>query len=653
MKTRFFRKALSIDGGGSFFNEHHTRIGKFFWREFQAGQPAFNLSESVSVSENSVASIQRTEISLTDVGGILEQGIERHRSGDLPAAEALYRQVLDSVPDHWDAMYLLGTALLQCGRFDECAALLSRVVASRPDVPDAHNNLGVAYQAQGQWEQAAKAFQAALRVNPDYDQALFNLGALMEDRGLFADAEKCFRQAFNQNPNDRQTRVSLGNVLKAQGKWEAAENCYREVPAHGTGYLELYINFAYVLARQEKLDEAASLYREVLDAQPDYYQVHNSLSYVYERQGQLDAAVTSAKRALEIKPDYPEGYNNLGTAQRALHRFEIACSSFKKALELADDFPLAEFNLGTTKLLIGKFLEGWSGYERRAETLDTPPRRFSQPRWDGEPVTGETMLVYTDQGFGDAIQFARFLHEAQQKSGAKLVLECQPELKPLFADHPAVDDLILEGDSLPNFDVQIPLTSLPALFQIEWDTIPAEVPYLTAQSSPRDELQTLLNQVSPTQLKVGFVWQGNPQQARDIVRSCLLETFRPLFEMQGIAAFSLQTGEAVAQMESLRTQHKPIDLGSQLQNFAETAAVLSNLDLVITVDTATAHLAGAISAPVWTLLCHTPDWRWLLGRDDSPWYPSMRLFRQSKWGDWDSVIAKVASALRSLISEKL
>jgi tetratricopeptide (TPR) repeat protein len=590
---------------------------------------------------------------LTDVGAILEQGIARHRSGNLPAAEALYRQVLNSAPEHWDAMYLLGTLLLQCGRFDECVALLSRVVASRPDVPDAHNNLGVAYQSLRQWEQAAKAFQAALRANPDYDQALFNLGALMEDRGLFADAEKCFRRAFKQNPNDRQTHVSLGNVLKAQGKWEAAENCYREVPAHGTGDLNLHINFAYVLARQEKLDEAVSVYQEVLDDQPDYYQVHNSLSYVYERQGQLDAAVTSAKRALEIKPDYPEGYNNLGIAQRSLHRFEDACRSFEKALELADDFPLADFNLGITKLLEGKFREGWSGYECRAETLDTPPRTFTQQRWDGKSVTGKTLLVYSDQGFGDAIQFARFLHEAQQRSGAKLILECQPELKPLFADHPAVDDLILEGDSLPNFDVQIPITSLPALFRIELHTIPADVPYLTAQFSPKDELQTLLNEVSSTQLKVGFVWQGNPQQARDIVRSCSLETFRPLFEMHRIAPFSLQTGEAAAQIESLRTQHRPMDLGSHMQNFAETAAVISNLDLVITVDTATAHLSGALGVPVWVLLCHTPDWRWLLNRDDSPWYPSMRLFRQPKWGDWDSVIAKVASALRNLIAEKL
>jgi tetratricopeptide (TPR) repeat protein len=593
------------------------------------------------------------EKSLADIGAILEQGIERHQSGDLSAAEALYRQVLEISPEHWDAMYLLGTSLLQCNRFDECITLLSRVVTARPDVPDAHNNLGVAYQASGQWEKAAKAFQAALHTKPDYDQALFNLGALMEDRKLFTDAEKCFRQALNQNPNDRQTRVSLGNVLKAQGKWEEAESCYREVPAHGTQDLDLHINFAYVLARQEKLDEAATLYQEVLDTQPNYYQVHNSLSYVYERQGQLDAAVTSARRALEFKPDYPEGYNNLGTAERSLHRFEEACSSFEKALESADDFPLAEFNLGTTKLLEGKFLEGWAGYERRAETLDAPPRAFAQQRWGGESIAGKTLLVYSDQGFGDAIQFVRFLHEAQQRSGGKLILECQAELKSLFANHPAVDDLILESESLPNFDVQIPLTSLPALFQVEFDSIPAEVPYLRASSSSRDLLQSLLNEVSPTQLKVGFVWQGNPQQARDIIRSCSLETFRPLFELEGIAPFSLQTGEAADQIESLRRQHKPIDLGSQLQDFAETAAVIADLDLVITVDTATAHLAGALGKPVWTLLCHTPDWRWLINRDDSPWYPSMQLFRQPKWGDWDSVIEKVASALKTLISEKL
>jgi hypothetical protein len=321
--------------------------------------------------------------------------------------------------------------------------------------------------------------------------------------------------------------------------------------------VEWQTGLGYALTRQERLDEAATLYEEILRAQPEFVELHNNLSYISERRGRLEEAVASAERALELRPEYADGYNNLGTAFRSQHRLDDACEAYQKALGLQPEFPLAEFNLGTTHLLAGRYGEGWAGYERRAETLPTPPRRFDKPRWGGEPLSGRTLFVVADQGFGDTFQFARFLSEVKARSQARVILECQSDVKSLLQGMTDVDVVVSDEEPTPEFDCWISLTNLPGLFDVELDTLPADVPYLVSE-----------------------------------------------------------------------------------------AEAMTELDLIITVDTATAHLAGALGRPVWALLCHTPDWRWHLDRDDSPWYPTMRLFRQPSWGDWGSVISEVTNALR-------
>jgi tetratricopeptide (TPR) repeat protein len=584
---------------------------------------------------------------------LFQQAVELHQSGDLQAAEPLYRRVLEATPQHSDARYLLGTVQLQLGQFAACIESLETVIAARPDVADAFNNLGIANQALGQWEAAAKAYQAAIKINPKYDQAFYNLGALMEARELFADAQKCYQHALHLNPDDVQCQLGLANVLKSQRKWPEAEACYREAAANDPRNLDVQVGLGFVLTRQERLDEAVDVYKQILDVQPDYHQVHNSLSYVYERQGQLGRALECARRTLEIQPDFAEGYNNLGTALCAQHRLDEACDCFRKALQLRQEFALAEFNLGSTQLLAGKYREGWPGYQRHAELLDTPPRRFTQPRWNGEPIADRKLLVYADQGFGDTIQFVRFLPEVKQRFGARIVFECPAELIGLLAPQVAVEEIIADGGLLPAFDAQIPLASLAGILDVGVDSVSADKSYLTAPQTLSSELQQLIEGVNESDLCVGLVWQGNPQQARDVVRSCPLEKFKPLLDMTGVSFFSLQTEHSgLAQLTTLHTNRKPIDLGTGLRDFSETAAVLSRLDLLVTVDTAVAHLAGALGRPVWTLLCHTPDWRWQLNRTDSAWYPSMRLFRQPKWGDWDAVIEQVSAELSRWARER-
>jgi Flp pilus assembly protein TadD len=578
---------------------------------------------------------------------LFEQAIEQHRAGDLASAEPSYRQILDAHPEHPEALYLLGTLLLQAGRFAESIELLERLTKSQPDSPDTWNNLGVAFKAAGQWEQATRAFEAAVRAQPEYTQALVNLGMLMAERRLFADAEKCYRRVMELTPDDVETRQRLAFVLNSQDEAEEAEAIYRDLLAANPADVEWQTGLGYALTRQERLDEAATLYEEILRAQPEFVELHNNLSYISERRGRLEEAVASAERALELRPEYADGYNNLGTAFRSQHRLDDACEAYQKALGLQPEFPLAEFNLGTTHLLAGRYGEGWAGYERRAETLPTPPRRFDKPRWGGEPLPGRTLFVVADQGFGDTFQFARFLSEVKARSQARVILECQSDVKSLLQGMTDVDVVVSDEEPTPEFDCWISLTNLPGLFDVELDTLPADVPYLVSEAEPNSATAAFVNRVPPDHLKVGLVWQGNPRQARDAMRSCSPKHFGAMAGVERVMFFSLQKGAASETgLTELQEGIPIVDLSPMLHDFSETATAMTELDLIITVDTATAHLAGALGRPVWALLCHTPDWRWHLDRDDSPWYPTMRLFRQPSWGDWGSVISEVTNALR-------
>jgi hypothetical protein len=372
---------------------------------------------------------------------------------------------------------------------------------------------------------------------------------------------------------------------------------------------------------------------------------------VRERQGRFDEALAAAQRAIELRPDYPDAFNNLGMVFLSMHRLDEACGAFRRALALKPDFVLAEFNLGTTLLLAENYAAGWSGYRHHGRLGEPAASGPALPEWNGRPIPGKCLLVFADQGFGDAIQFARCLPNCRTQSEARTVFCCQPALVRLFSGLPGPDEIVADeplaaAAAEAACDFQIPLASLPGLLGVTIETAGIGVPYLWPPDDMRSDLADVLGRAPANALRVGLVWQGNPRQTRDAVRSCPLQKLLPLLESDRVTFFSLQTDEKGRnQIAELRVGDRLIDVGGSLRDFAETAAVLARLDLLITVDTATAHLAGALGRPVWTMLCHTPDWRWHLKRSDSPWYPTMRLFRQPCWGDWDSVVAEIRDCL--------
>lgn len=618
---------------------------------------------------------------------LLDRAVQHHDSGELEVAAPLYERVLRLDPGHPGALYRLGALELQRSNVSVSVELLKKAVQMRPDLAEVHNALGVACKAMGQWGAAAESFERALQVNPNFSEAFFNLGDLSQTLGQTDRAIEFYLQSIKLYPHDAEPFLRLGDLLFAREIWAGAEQCLRRVldiagiciapscghdhgPAQshqgiaaGQTELELLSRLGIACLKQEKLDDAAAVFQRILDFDPNLAEMHSNLAYVYERQGKLDQAVAEGELATRLRPNYAEGHNNLGVAYRALHRLDAARTSFARAMELKSDFPLARFNLGTVDLMEGDYPAGWKGYEARLATLPQTPRQFAIQRWDGKKISSRapheapTLLVHAEQGYGDTIQFARFLPLAKDRSEATIVVEAPAGLVPLLQGAPGVDLVVAAGSRGPTTSAEVPLPSLPGLLGVTLADLPTAVGYLSVPKAYREKWEPRIREMSEAlanrsgaagarQLRVGIAWRGNPAQSQNVVRSCPLSEMARLTNAKNILWFSLQHDATPEEIGATwPTEVSIAALGADLADFADTAAAMEQLDLVITVDTSVAHLAGALAIPCWTLLCRTPDWRWQLDRPGTPWYPGMKLFRQPGWGDWREVIDQVTRQL--------
>ena len=587
---------------------------------------------------------------------LLQEAMSAHQAGDLQQAEKIYRQLKQAEPENGRVSFLLGTVLLQQDRFAESIELLESLSQLSSPGPDVHNNLGLAYRGLKQWEAAAGSFQNAVKADPNYPQAYFNFGELLEQAERFADAANCYQGAWELNPKDLQSAHALARVLGNQLLWSEAIDVYRKILELQPDHLESQLQLAYVLARAEKISEAIEVYQGVLQNQPDFLEVHGGLGYLYERQGNFRRAEEHIQHSLRINPNFAEGWNNLGSIQLAQHQLATAQDSFRKAHELKPNLKLAQYNIATTQLMNRDYQSGWQGFEHRIELMSEPPARLAKQDWNGKRISSQKMLVIADQGFGDTLQFARFLKQAQEVSQAEITLHCQPQLLPLLKlDLEGTVTVCAEISAEASYDVQCLLGSLPFLlkcFSEAQFSLGQRIPVPETASEP---LHQFAQQLEGSVCKVGVVWSGNPLQARDVLRSCPLETLQPLWDLEGVQWVNLQVDpQAVRDWVELMaiSEANMLNAGALIQDFADSAWLMGQLDLVLTVDTATAHLAGSLGVPVWTMLSHTPDWRWQLDREDSPWYPQMKLYRQPAWGDWDSVVSTVSSELQQVISSQ-
>jgi Flp pilus assembly protein TadD len=549
---------------------------------------------------------------------ILQRGLRDHHAGRLQQAELAYTQVLAIEPNHVHALHLLGVIAHQAGRDHLAVDYIGRAIAADPGIAEAHNNLGLALQGLGRLTEAEASFREALRLKPNAD-AYSNLGNVLCVTDRLAEAEAIYRESLRLEPESASTHNNLGNTL-----W----NLHRPV-------------------------EAEASYREALRLCPAYPEAHNNLAITLNYTGRSAAAVASCHEAIRLQPDFAEAHAFLGTALLDLGRPDEAEASYRTALRLRPDFPEAHLVLAILHLLRGRFAEGWDEYEWRWRCRSFDLRPFTAPLWKGEDIGGRVILLHAEQGLGDTLQFCRYIPLIAPD--ARVILEVQAPLVPLLAQLPGVASIIAVGDDLPSFDLHCPLMSLPRAFGTTLDTVPGVTPYLTADAQRVAHWQARLANLRG--LRVGLVWAGErkrtPESAAiDRRRSMTFGTLGPLAEVSGVNFISLQKDSPAPQDARPPDGMLLHDFTDELDDFADTAALVACLDLVISVDTAVAHLAGALNKPVWLLNRFDTCWRWLRDRDDSPWYPTMRQFRQPSPGDWDSVIGATRNALRRLVASK-
>jgi tetratricopeptide (TPR) repeat protein len=630
--------------------------------------------------------LKAIDIEPNNAGTHLNLGNVLQARGKLDEAAAHYEKAIDIEPDSAGAHLNLGNVLRARGKLDEATAHYEKALAIKPDHAGAHVNLGNILQAQGKLDEAAAHYGKAIEIEPNHAAAHINLGNVLQALGQFDDAIAHYKQALPMDPGNAALYNNMGGaILGARGDLNEAAACFGRVAALKPNYPEAHYNLGNIFSAQGKLDDAVACYQRALTLSPDRPDFHNQLGNALRDQGRLEAAAECCERALALMPNYAEAHYNLGNVFGDQGKLEEALGCYERALALRPDYADAHTNLIITlrdlgrnhdalvcckralafhpdsadtqfcdaylRLLTGDFAEGWRKYEWRWLTTDVKPHGLTLPLWDGKDLGGRTILLHCEQGLGDSIQCVRFARLVKEKNGTVL-LACPNSLARLFKGVAGVDGIYPDGRHLPTYDVQAPMMSLPGLFQTTVDSIPADVPYL--RSDPAGVAVWKDRLAGHGGFRVGIVWRSGPAHEGYRKRSVTAAQFAEFLKIPGLTVVSLQKDGTAGEFEMLgnavgsNTTGSFFDASPFLEDFSDTASVVANLDLVITVDTAVCHLAGALAVPVWTLIPFAHDWRWLLQREDSPWYPTMRLFAQPKIGDWQSVIERVRDELALL-----
>jgi len=547
---------------------------------------------------------------------LIRTGLSFHQQGDIARAETFYQDVLKLDRKNFHATYLLGLIAAQAGRNEQAAELIGRAIAINPNMPDAHFNHGNVLLALRRLEQALASFDKAVRLKPGYLEAWANRGSVLLALARFDQALASYDKVVGLKPNDAAAYYNRGVALEAL----------------------------------ERFGDAAESYERAIALQPNYAEAHANRGVALQALARFEDALASYDKAVALKPDDAETWSNRGNPLLMLARFDEALASYDRAIALRPDYGDAYHNRSIQRLLAGDFAGGLVDYEwRKRKKQPIANRSFAQPLWLGEAdLAGRTILIHAEQGLGDTIHFCRYIARLRER-GADVLFAPQPELRALMSSldgDPAIVDI---DDRALAFDLHCPLLSLPLAFRTDLATIPDDVPYLAAGA---ERVARWSETIGHEEFRIGICWQGSTNQA-DVGRSFAVAEFLGIAQLPGVRLISLHKGAGEGQLAALpagmvvETLGESFDAGADA--FLDTAAAMQCCDLIITSDTAIAHLAGALARPVWVALKRVPDWRWMIDRTDSPWYPTMTLFRQQAAGDWHGVFSEIEQALRRLL----
>jgi len=608
---------------------------------------------------------------------LFAEAITRHQAGDVARAERLYRRILATNPTHGEALTNLGLALLAQGRVPEAVVVQRRALALRPDAiqvmlnladtlrahgdrpaalaafrhaarhmppsPVVQNIIGTILAELGQPAEAVAAFQAALAIAPTDLTAQRNLGLTLIAQGSMAAGIAALRAAHALAPDAADILSDLGVALVHTGDNLAAAAACRAAIARDPRLSRAHLNLGTALLRLGDADAALAAFEAARALAPDDAAVHTSIAAAALKRCDLDTAANAARRACALAPRDAEAWVTLGLILHHQGELDAALAAHRSALALDAGFADAEFGVAQVLLAQGDYTAGWRHYEARWRVpyrVSNFRNRLPEPQWQGEPLDGRTILLHYEQGLGDTLQLLRYVPMVVARGG-KVLLLVQPPLQPLLPDWPGVTRCGSPAE-LPDFDLHCPLFSLPAAFGTTVSTIPTPIPYLHADTSRVAHWRERLGEHGG--LRVGLVWAGNSSHVADGQRSIPLPLLAPLLDKPGTRLFSLQRDLRPGDADWLARHNIPA-LGEALDDFADTAAALSAMDLLLSVDTSVAHLAGALGLPAWLLLRAAPEWRWAGQGDASAWYPTIRLLRQPAPGDWAGLIAAAAQAL--------
>ncbi len=582
-------------------------------------------------------------------------GIDLEEQGELQEAVDSYRQALAIKPDYPEALNNLGIALEKQGKLQEAVDSYRQALAIKPDYPGALNNLGVVLKEQGELQEAIACYRQALTINSNSPDALNNLGIVLEEEGKLQEAIACYRQALAIKPNDPGALNNLGSVVKGQGELQEAIACYRKVLAIKPNDLDALNNLGTTLKEQGELQEAIDCHRKALAIKPDYPRALNNLGTTLKEQGELQEAIACYRQALATKPDYPEALTNLGAALMEQWKLQEAIAIYRKVISFKQDFSPAHFNLSLGLLFSGDYENGWEEYEWRLCEKVQGHGRPQLKRWDGYNIPSNNRLVLVgEQGLGDILQFMRYV-PSMAKRGMDVVLCTLTKLHDLIrASGIATEIYSPEEVCQLTTGEWLPLLSLPKHLKIRPNHVLVNKPYIKV---PEEKIlywkQKLSSEKRPI---IAINWQGNMEAEKGMLRGRSLpslEILAPIAEAIDASFLSLQKGPGAEQLATCKFFDRFVDCQQEINqtwDFVENAAMVMNCDLIITVDTVMAHLAGGLGKPTWVLLHHIPDWRWGMEGDTTFWYPSMRLFRQREQGNWQEVIHPVAMALKTFPS---
>jgi tetratricopeptide (TPR) repeat protein len=613
-------------------------------------QPVAKKSRRAPIGQGPMVTNSRTSHEPSEItpAASYEAGLAHMQAGRYLDAQLCCQQALAVDPDQADTLHLLGLLSLQAKQHDHAVEWIARAIRQDPK-PDYLASLGTTLQQQGRREEALKAFDKAVQRKPDDAELWKCMGSILLELARFDHALLSFQQALKLNPRHQDAAYKSGILLNHFGRFEEAlahfNLCDEVLPNHAPTLVGR-VRALYYLNRFE---EALADSRRVYALDPGNADNCNTIGSALRSLGRDEEALEWLDKALEVRPNLVEALENKIISLAQLHRFDDAFALYERVKALELNNTRTDWNVSVYHRLTGNFEAGWVGHEARLKLPSATYPKFPQPMWLGEEnIEGKTILICADEGLGDTIHFVRYVPMLTGR-GARVVLAVQKPLHHLLSGLPGVSQCIPTSalNALPAFDMHCPISSLPLACGTRLDTIPSATSYLP--SPPTSRVQAWEDRLGPhSKLRVGLVWSGSPTHTNDHNRSIPLQALSNILDADATFV-SLQKDPHPNDAAVLRDRGDIVDLTADLTDFSETAALVSCLDLVITVDTSVAHLAGALGCPTWILLPYTPDYRWLLDRDDSPWYPSVRLFRQTETREYESVLDRVRDELRARI----